>query len=86
MNSLPEHLRRIQPVRTRSLALMVAPFIGARVGTLPIRHVEDAAITVLAAVFGQSGPLREQLVTERSRFERLVQAVHRAPGRRGGET
>ena len=85
MNSLPEHVRRTQPVRTRSLALMVAPFIGARVGTLPIRHVEDAAITVLAAVFGQSGPLREQLVTERSRFERLVHAVHRAPARRGEE-
>jgi hypothetical protein len=85
MHSLPEHVRRIAPVRARSLALMVAPFIGGRVGSLPIRHVEDAAITVLAAVAGQSGPLREQLVTERSRFERLVHAVHRAPARRGGD-
>ena len=85
MNSLPEHVRRIQAMRARSLALMVAPFIGGRVGTLPIRHVEDAAITVLAAVYSQSGPLREQLVTERSRFERLVNAVHRAPERQGGE-
>ena len=85
MNSLPEHVRRTQPVRARSLALMVAPFIGGRVGNLPIRHVEDAAITVLAAVYSQSGPLREQLVTERARFERLVYAVHSAPARRGGE-
>jgi hypothetical protein len=35
-------------------------------------------------VFRQSGPLREQLVFERHRFERLVHAVHRCPERRGG--
>jgi hypothetical protein len=63
---------------------MVAPFIGERVGRLPIRHVEDAAITVLAAVYQQSGPLREQLLTERPRFERLVHTVHRCPDRGGG--
>jgi hypothetical protein len=85
MHSLPEHVRRIAPVRARSLALMVAPFLGGGVGSLPIRHVEDAAITVLAAVAGQSGPLREQLVSERPRFERLVHAVHHTPARRGEE-
>jgi len=84
MPSLPEHLNRTTAIRPRSFALMVAPFIGARVGSLPIRHVEDAAITVLAAVFQQNGPLREQLVFERRRFERLVHAVHRCPERRGG--
>jgi hypothetical protein len=84
MNSLPEHVRRVQAIRPRSFALAVAPFIGERAGTLPIRYVEDAAITVLAAVFQQGGPLREQLVTERHRFERLVHAVHRCPDRRGG--
>jgi len=84
MSSLPEHVNRTQVIRTRSLAMAVAPFIGERVGSLPIRHVEDSAITVLAAVYQQSGPLREQLVFERHRFERLVQAVHRCPERRGG--
>jgi hypothetical protein len=84
MSSLPEHVNRTQAIRPRSLAMAVAPFIGERVGTLPIRHVEDAAITVLAAVYQQSGPLREQLVFERHRFERLVQTLHRCPERRGG--
>jgi len=84
MSSLPEHVNRTPAIRPRSFALMVAPFIGERVGRLPIRHVEDAAITVLAAVYQQSGPLREQLVTERPRFERLVHAVHRCPERGGG--
>jgi hypothetical protein len=84
MPSLPEHVARTQAVRPRSFAMAVAPFIGERVGTLPIHHVEDAAITVLAAVFAQSGPFREQLVFERHRFERLVQTLHRCPERRGG--
>jgi hypothetical protein len=84
MPSLPEHVARTPAVRARSFAMAVAPFIGERVGTLPIRHVEDAANTVLAAVFQQSGPLREQLVFERPRFERLVYTVHRCPERRGG--
>jgi len=84
MPSLPDHVARTRPVQARSFALAVAPFIGERVGTFPIRHVEDAAITVLAAVFQQNGPLREQLVFERHRFERLVHAVDRCPERRGG--
>lgn len=84
MSSLPEHVNRVAAIRPRSFAMAVAPFIGERVGTLPIRHVEDAAITVLAAVYQQSGPLREQLLLERPRFERLAHAVHRCPERRGG--
>ena len=84
MSSLPEHVHRTQAIRPRSFALAVAPFLGQRVGSFPIRHVEDAAISVLAAVFQQNGPLREQLVFERPRFERLVHAVHRCPERRGG--
>ena len=84
MRSLPEHVNRTQAIRTRSLAMAVAPFLGERVGSLPARHVEDAAITVLAAVYQQSGPLREQLVFERPRFERLVQAIHRCRERPGG--
>ncbi len=84
MSSLPEHVNRVPAIRPRSFALAAAPFLGQRVGSFPIRHVEDAAITVLAAVFQQNGPLREQLVFERPGFERLVHAVHRCPERRGG--
>ena len=43
-----------------------------------------AALTVLAHVFRESGPIREQLVYERRRFERLVQLIHRLPERGGG--
>ena len=84
MPSLLELFDRTPVIRPRSFGMSVAPFIGERVGTFAIRHVEDAAITVLASVFRQSGPLREQLVFERHRFERLVVAVHRCPDRRGG--
>ena len=84
MPSLFEHVNRAPVIRPRSLGMSVAPFIGERVGSFPIRHVEDAAITVLASVFQQSGPLREQLLFERPRFEGLVVAVHRCPDRRGG--
>jgi hypothetical protein len=84
MPSLLELVDRTPGIRARSFGMSVAPFIGERVGSQPIRHVEDAAMTVLASVFHQSGPLREQLLFERPRFERLVQAVHRCPDRRGG--
>ncbi|MCZ7537432.1 MAG: hypothetical protein M5T61_16995, partial [Acidimicrobiia bacterium] len=42
MSSLPEHVNRTPAIRPRSLALMVAPFIGERVGRLPMRHVEGS--------------------------------------------
>jgi len=48
------------------------------------RFFEEAALTVLAHVFRESGPIREALVYERRRFERLVQLIHRLPARGGG--
>ncbi|MDA8237981.1 MAG: hypothetical protein M0T75_08895 [Chloroflexi bacterium] len=39
---------------------------------------------MLAHVFRDAGPIREQLVYERRRFERLVQLIHRLPERAGG--
>ena len=85
MISLPEQLRRLDPIRPRSITAAVAPYLGQRAGTLPARYVEEAALTVLAAVYQQAGPLREQLQAERPRFERLITLVHRAPERlRGG--
>ena len=36
---------------------------------------------MLAHVFRESGPIREALVYERRRFERLVQLIHRLPAR-----
>ena len=84
MPSLPEHVSRTPEVQARPFGLLVAPFIGERAGTFPPRYVEDAAITVLAAVFQQSGPIREQLLFERRRFERLANLVYRCPERWGG--
>ncbi|MHB8958338.1 MAG: hypothetical protein ACYDAN_01770 [Candidatus Limnocylindrales bacterium] len=83
MISLPEHLRRLDPVRPRSIEESVSPYL-ARAGTHPSRYVEEAALTVLAAVYQRSGPLREQLLAERPRFERLASLVYRAPERREG--
>ena len=85
MISLPEQVRRIEAVRPRSIAATVAPYLGARTGTLPNRYVEEAALTVLAAVYQQGGPSREQLASQRSGFERLTSLVYRAPERRGAE-
>ena len=84
MTSLPDALRRLEPARPRSVAESAAPFL-ARPGAVPARYVEEAALTVLAAVYGHAGPLREQLTGERARFERLAGLVYRAPERRGGE-
>ena len=85
MSSLPEHVRRIEPVQARSVASVVSALLAHRAGPVPARFLEDAALTVLAAAYGQSGPWREQLQTERARFERLAGLVYRAPERRGGE-
>ena len=84
MTSLPESVRRIEPARARSVEASLAPYLG-RVGTYPTRYVEEAALTILASVYLQTGTLREQLLGERARFERLVNLVYRAPERRGGE-
>lgn len=85
MSSLPERVRRIEAVRPRSISSAAVPYLGARAGTIPARYVEEAALTILASVLLQAGPLREQLVGERGGFERLVNFVYRAPERRGGE-
>ena len=85
MSSLPDQLRRIEPVQARSVASVVSTFLMHRAGPVPARHLEDAALTVLAAAYRQSGPWREQLQTERTRFERLASLVYRAPERWGGE-
>ncbi len=84
MPSLRDHLLRTPYVQPRSFASTVAPFIGERAGSVPTRHVEDAALTVLAAVYQQTGLLREQIIFERRRFERLVHLIHRLPTREGG--
>ena len=84
MSSLPERLRQLEAIRPRSIGSAVAPYLGPRAGTLPAHYVEEAALTILAAVYQQGGPLREQLQAERLRFEQVVHLVHRAPERRGG--
>jgi hypothetical protein len=84
MPSLREHLARTPEIRPRNFARWMAPALnGWGTPTTP-RLVEEAALTVLAHVVGQSGPTREQLMVERQRFERLVYAIHRLPERGGG--
>jgi len=62
----------------------MAPALGERATPLPT-ILREAALTVLAHVFRESGPIKEQLVYERRRFERLVQLIHRLPERGGGD-
>jgi len=83
MNSLRDHLNRTPEVRSRNLAAWMAPALGERATPLPDRFFEEAALTVLAHVFRDSGPIREALVFERRRFERLVQLIHRLPATGG---
>jgi len=84
MLSLRDHLNRTPQVRSRDLAAWMAPALGPREYQMAPRFFEEAALTVLAHVFRDAGPIREALVYERRRFERLVQLVHRLPARRGG--
>ncbi len=84
MNSIPEHVRRLEAVRPRSITSAVTQHLGPRAGTIPARYVEEAALTILASVLQQAAPLREQLLAERPRFERLASLVYRASERRGG--
>jgi hypothetical protein len=85
MPSLRDHLNRAPAVNSRDLFAWMAPALGEREMRMPPRFFEEAALTVLAYVFRDSGPLREQLVFERRRFERLVQLIHRLPARGGGD-
>ena len=84
MPALRDHLIRTPEVRSRNLAAWMAPALGERATPMAPRFFEEAALTVLAHVFRESGPIREALVYERRRFERLVQLIHRLPAR-GGE-
>jgi hypothetical protein len=84
MPSLRDHLIRTTEIRPRNLSAWMAPALGERAIPLAPRFFEEAALTVLAHVFRESGPIREQLLFERRRFERLVQLIHRLPDRRGG--
>ena len=83
MQSLRDHLNRTPEVRSRNLAAWMAPALGERATPMPDRFFEEAALTVLAGVFRDSGPIREALVFERRRFERLAQLIHRLPARGG---
>ncbi|MFL5754764.1 MAG: hypothetical protein ACJ77N_00555 [Chloroflexota bacterium] len=84
MPSLRDHLDRTPQVRSRDLAAWMAPALGRNEYPVTPRFFEEAALTVLAHVFRESGPIREALVYERRRFERLVQLIHRLPARGGG--
>ena len=84
MRSLPEAVRATREVAPRSIAASVTPYLGIPTGPAGARRLEDAAITLLAAVYAQHGPVREQLVAERLPFDRLAYAVSRCPVRRGG--
>ena len=84
MPSLRDQLDRTPQVRSRDLAAWMAPALGPQGHQMSPRFFEEAALTVLAHVFRDSGPIREQLVYERRRFERLVQLIHRLPERGGG--
>jgi hypothetical protein len=84
MPSLRDHLLRTPEVRSRNLSAAMAPALGERVTPMSPRIIEVAAMTVLAHVVRESGPIREQLLFERRRFERLVHIIHCLP-ERGGE-
>ena len=84
MRSLPETVRATRAVAPRSIAASVTPFLGIQTGPAGARRLEDAAITLLAAVYAQHDLVREQLVAERLPFDRLVYTVNRCPTTRGG--
>ncbi len=65
MRSLPDHVRQAPAIRVTSIARAVSPYLGLSADGLGSRRVEDAALTVLAAVYAERGPVREMLVCER---------------------
>jgi hypothetical protein len=85
MRSLPDHVREAPAIRVTSIARAMNPDLGLSADGLGSRRVEDAALTVLAAVYAERGPVREMLVCERVSFDRLVYAANRCPVHRGGE-
>ncbi len=85
MRSLPELVEAVPELRATSIVRTVNPYLGLPADGLGSRRVEDAALIVLAAVYAQRGPVREQLVSERPHFDRLVYAANRCPVKRGEE-
>ena len=71
MRSLPDQVRGIPAVRPTSVARSVGPYLGLTAGGIGSRRVEDAALLVLAAIYGErGGPVLEALLTERLAFDR----------------
>ena len=84
MPSLRDHILRTPEIRPRNLSTAMAPALGERATPTSPRILEEAAMAVLVHVVRESGPIREQLLFERRRFERLVHIIHCLPSR-GGE-
>jgi hypothetical protein len=85
MRSLLDQVRGIPAVRPTSVARSVGPYLGLTAGGIGSRRVEDAALLVLAAIYGErGGPVLEALLTERLAFDRVMYAVNRCPVHRGG--
>lgn len=85
MPSLRDHLNRTPEVRSRNLATWMAPALGLRATPMSPRFFEDAALTVLAHVLRDAGPIHEVLALERRRFDQLVYTIHRLPARGGDD-
>jgi hypothetical protein len=62
----------------------MAPALIDRAAPMAPRFVEEAALSVLAHVMREQGPVREALVADRRRFEVLAAVVHRLPPAGGG--
>ena len=84
MRSLPDHVQHAPAIRLTSIARAMNPYLGLSADGLGSRRVEDAALTVLAAVYAERGPVKEMLLTERMSFDRLVYAANRCAVHRGG--
>jgi hypothetical protein len=84
MRSLRDHLVPVPVIRPRSLGAAIAPAMASRSNPATSRIVEEAAITVLAHIYAEAGPIREALTAERRRFEVLAAIVHRLPPAGGG--
>ena len=84
MPSLRDHLGSVPAIRSRSVGAWLAPALRETAPAVTPRVVEEAAATVLAHVLRGGGPIREALIADRRRFERLTVLVYRLPDRRGG--
>lgn len=83
MPSLRDHLAGLPEIRSRDLAAAIGRGLTERATPLGPGALEAAALTLLAHVVRDADPIREALVFERRRFERLVQLIHRLPTRGG---